>query len=294
MIERLIPNQDFHLQISDPSNNNAVLQTVLLNSGPPVTEPFPVPYPYTGCKPAVVFNDSSIPATSNDFLITGTTVDNSADYKTQTTTGIYAGRDTFAHWSAANGFGGAATETSAVYFNNADLKFGRSMHCRTVSHTGSPFTQDWIACYVSNFGKVGVDFSQQASNPLTDAYANTNVVATVAMEYHPDQTDKVQFWAFKGDTPPATAGDYFPNPALESKVTNPCPTSASAVTKVAMADPERLSTARFFCRSMSIYSSAMMEMHCKTPWAAARRVRLKPISVNSISLHCSPPTTAAV
>jgi hypothetical protein len=223
VIERLIPNQDFHLQISDPSNNNAVLQTVLLNSGPQVTEPFPVPYPYTGCKPAVVFNNSSIPPTSNDFLITGATVDNSADYKTQTTTGIYANRDTFAHWSAANGFGGAATETSAVYFNNADLKFGRSMHCRTVSHTGSPFTQDWIACYVSNFGTVGVDFSQQASNPLTDAYANTNVVATVAMEYHPDQTDKVQFWAFKGDTPPATAGNYFPNPALDVEGNKPMP-----------------------------------------------------------------------
>ena len=223
VIERLIPNQDFHLQISDPSNNNAVLQTVLLNSGPQVTEPFPVPYPYTGCKPAVVFNNSSIPPTSNDFLITGATVDNSADYKTQTTTGIYANRDTFAHWSAANGFGGAATETSAVYFNNADLKFGRSMHCRTVSHTGSPFTQDWIACYVSNFGTVGVDFSQQNSNPLTDAYANTNVVATVAMEYHPDQTDKVQFWAFKGDTPPATAGNYFPNPALDVEGNKPMP-----------------------------------------------------------------------
>lgn len=218
VIERLIPNQDFNLQISD-TNTNAVLQTVLLNSGPPVAVPYPVPYPYNGCKPAVVFNNNSIPPTSNHFLILGTTVDNSADYQTQTTTGIYANRDTFPHWLAANGFGGAATETHAVYFNNADLKFGRSMHCRTVSHAGSSFAQDWIACYVSNFGIVGVDFNQQTSNPLTDAYANTNVVATVAMEYHPDQTNKVQFWAYKGDA----AGSYFPDPALDVEGNKPMP-----------------------------------------------------------------------
>ncbi len=222
VIERLIPNQDFNLQISD-GTTSVVLQTVLLNSGPPVAVPFPVPYPYDGCKPAVVFNNNSIPPTSNHFLITGTIVDTSADYQTQTTTGNYANRDTFAHWLAANGFGSTATETNAVYFNNGDLQFGRSMHCRTVLHAGSSFTQDWIACYVSNFGSVGVDFSQQGSNPLTDAYANTNVVATVTMEFHPDQTDKVQFWAFKGDNPAITAGNYFPNPALDVEGNKPMP-----------------------------------------------------------------------
>ena len=221
VIERLISNQDFTLQISDA--NNTLLQTVTLNSGPAVTVPFPVPYPYDGCKPAVVFNNSLIPPTSKHFLITGTTADNSADYQIKTTTGIYAGRDTFAHWLTANGFGGGAAETHAVYFNNADLKFGRGMHCRTVSHTGSSFAQDWIACYVSNFGSVGIDFGDQASNPLNDAYANSNVVATVAMEFHPDQTDKVQFWAYKGDNPPATAGTYFPNPALDVEGNKPMP-----------------------------------------------------------------------
>jgi hypothetical protein len=215
VIERLVPNQDFHLQISDA--NNVILQTVLLNSGSPVAVPFPVPYPYDGCKPAVVFNNSSIPPTSNHFLITGTITDTSADYKTKTTTGNYANRDTFAQWLSANGFGGGASESKAIYFNNGDLQFGRSMHCRNVAHAGSAFAQDWIACYVSNFGSVGVDFNQQASNPLTDAYANTKVVATVAMEYHPDQTDKVQFWAFKGD------GSYFPNPALDAEGNKPMP-----------------------------------------------------------------------
>jgi len=222
VIERLVPNQDFNLEIRDGATS-AVLQTVLLNSGPAVVVPFPVPYPYDGCKPAVVFNNNSIPPTSNHFLITGTITDTSADYQTKTTSGNYANRDTFAHWLSANGFGGGAAESKAVYFNNGDLQFGRGMHCRSVAHGTSAFAQDWIACYVSNFGSVGVDFNLQASNPLTDAYANTNVVATVAMEFHPDQTDKVQFWAFKGDNPAATAGNYFPNPALDAEGNKPMP-----------------------------------------------------------------------
>jgi hypothetical protein len=220
VIERLIPTQDFNLQISD-GTTHALLQTVLLNSGPPVTVPFPVPYPYAGCKPAVIFNNSAIPPTSDHFLISGTITDNSADYQTQTTTGNYAGRGTFPTWLSTNGFGGSATETKAVYFNNGDLKFGRSMHCRSVAHAGTPFAQDYIACYVSNFGSVGLDFGDQphatGTSVLSDAYSNTNVVATVAMEYHPDQTDKVQFWAYKAD------GSYFPNPALDVEGKKPMP-----------------------------------------------------------------------
>jgi hypothetical protein len=217
VIERLVPSQDFHLEIRDSATNN-VLQTVLLNSGPapnPVV-PFPVPYPYDNCKPAVIFNNISVPPTSDHFLVFGTITDNSADYKTQTTTGNYTGRDTFPHWLATNGFGGGATEVSAVYFNNGDLKFGRSMHCRLVPPSGA-FTQTYTACYVSNFGSVGLDFTDQPTNPLTQAYANTPIAATVAMEFHSDQADKVQFWAFKGN------GDYFPNPALDVEGNKPMP-----------------------------------------------------------------------
>src|ERR1051326_8866449 len=43
------------------------------------------------------------------------------------------------------------------------------------------------------------------------------------MEFHPDQTDKVQFWAYKGDNPAATAGNYFPNPALDVEGNKPMP-----------------------------------------------------------------------
>jgi hypothetical protein len=217
VIERLVPNQDFYLEIQDNSSHN-ILQRVLLNSGPaPATPlPFPVPTPYADCKPAVVFNNKSVPPTSDHFLIFGTIPDNSADYKTQTTTGLYTGRATFAGWLSANGFGGGATEVSAVYFNNGDLKFGRSMHCRSVTKHGG-FTADYIACYVSNFGSVGLDFDDQPANPLQEAYANTPITATVAMEFHPDQTDKVQFWAFKGN------GDYLPAPALDVEGPKPMP-----------------------------------------------------------------------
>jgi hypothetical protein len=221
VIERLMPSQDFHLQISD-GTTHAVLQMVLLNSGPPVTVPFPVPYPYDGCKPAVIFNNNSIPPTSDHFLISGTIADNSVDYQTQTTTGNYAGRGTFSTWLSTNHFGGGAAETKAVYLNNGDLKFGRSMHCRSVSHAGTPFSQDYIACYVSNFGSVGLDFGDQphqtGTSVLSDAYSDTNdVIATVAMEYHPDQTDRVQFWAYKGD------GSYLPKPALDVEGAKPMP-----------------------------------------------------------------------
>ena len=217
VIERLAPDADFNLIISD-ATTHANLQTVLLNSGPSVSVPFPVPFPYDGCKPAVVFNNgATIPPTSDHFLITGTIIDSSSDYKTQTTTGSYAGRDTLTGWKNANGFTAGAAETRASYFNNGDLQFGRDMHCRDVSHAGSGFSQNWIACYVTNFGSVGIDFNHQPGNPVNDAYTNANPVATVAMEWHPEQTDKVQFWAFKGN------GDYLPAPALDVEGGKPMP-----------------------------------------------------------------------
>ena len=217
VIERLVPNQDFNLQISDASSH-AVLQTVLLNSGPAATEPWPVPFPFIGCKPAVVFNENSIPPTSDHFLITATTQDNSNDYKTRTTTGIYASRGTLTDWLSTNGFAGTAPESHATYFNDGDLKFGRDMHCRTVPHAGNPnFSLDWIACYVTNYGQVGVDFVHQPSNPVTDAYNHQGAIATVAMEYHPDQADRVQFWAYRGDN------TYLPTPALDVEGGKPMP-----------------------------------------------------------------------
>jgi hypothetical protein len=91
------------------------------------------------------------------------------------------------------------------------------MHCRNVSSAGTGFSQDWIACYVTNYGSVGVDFAHQPSNPVTDAYNHLNVVATVAMEYHPDQVDRVQFWAYNN------ANNYLARPALDVEGGKPMP-----------------------------------------------------------------------
>jgi len=240
VIERMVPNQDFHLLITD-NTTNALLRDVVLNSGPAVAGiPFPVPYPYNQCAPTVVFNNHTVPPSSQNFLLNGVLADpftRAQQYKDATTTGNYAGRSTLPDWLTTNHFGGGNPETHAVYFNNGDLKFGRNMHCHTVSHTGSPFAQDWIACYVSNFGTVGLDFADQRGptnnpiNPLSDAtdgaYADLNPVATVTMEYHPDQTNaEVQFWAYK------KTGEYFfdPDPthfvygpALDVEGTKPMP-----------------------------------------------------------------------
>lgn len=220
-IERLVPNQDFQLVIDDNTAAHNVLQTVTLNSGVADAVGFPVQYPYNGCNGPITIHYNTIPTPPN-FLVPATIVDNSADYKTQTTTGFYQDRDTLTGngspgsigWKGRNGFpasGNAPDETNAAYFNNGDLKFGRSMHCRITGHTGAG---DSYACYVSNFGNVGTDDSVAA---LIDTYANTNIQATVAMEYHPDQTNKVQFWAYLAN------GNYFPNPKLDAQGNKPMP-----------------------------------------------------------------------
>lgn len=214
-IERMAPNEDFTLVIDDNSSAHTILQSVALNSGPPTSVPFPVPPPYTGCNGPISIYYNSIPAAPT-FLISGT-ASGPADYQTlTTTTAPYTNRDTLPHWLSANGFGGSATESHAVYFNNGDLKFGRDMHCRTVSHGGSGFSQDWVACYVRNYGNVGQDFSTQPT-VLNGAYSNAAPVATVAMEYHPDQASKVQYWAYD------SGGSYLASPTLDSQGPKPIP-----------------------------------------------------------------------
>ena len=76
-------------------------------------------------------------------------------------------KTTLAAWKTANGYG-AGDEASAVYFNAADLGFGRSMHMRR--KVGSDSNTD-TAFYVSNF--------QNAE----EARMGIAVIATVAMDY---------------------------------------------------------------------------------------------------------------
>jgi len=93
-------------------------------------------------------------------------------------------RETLADYKARNGFtvnDGAEIETT--YYNEADLRFGRNMHCRR-----RPAVPGIIACYVVNFGPP--PFLNNQANPawpneaqsLSDAVAKLHPFATVAME----------------------------------------------------------------------------------------------------------------
>ncbi len=84
-------------------------------------------------------------------------------------------RSTLADWKIANGFGQPADdEAAAIYVSHADLGFGRHMHMRRKGQR--------VAFYVDNFPTID------------DAVHNTNLFATVAMEWSPA---------------PGTSGPYF-------------------------------------------------------------------------------------
>jgi hypothetical protein len=80
-------------------------------------------------------------------------------------------RTTFDDWKAVNGFSfSGAEDAHAVYLNGADLNFGRSMFVKTRSNGD-------VASYVQNYPT------------LADAINNTNLIATVAMEYRAPEND---------------------------------------------------------------------------------------------------------
>ena len=117
---------------------------------------------------------------------------------------------TFKGWKAAHGFGAdptspASGEVRATYYNNADLQFGRDMHCRA----NSTFFQTAVACYVSNYGANGKTFGSDPQGAVSNASANSGRIATVAMTYvfnrlivipggggAPPQDYRVQFYVF--------------------------------------------------------------------------------------------------
>jgi hypothetical protein len=97
-----------------------------------------------------------------------------------------------------NNTGFPTGEATAVYFNNADLKLGRDMHCRVASGGR-------VACYVSNY----LDKAQPPAGSApallsaTDAHlhgSTNNLFATVAMIWDPNQPvdTSVQFYVFNG------------------------------------------------------------------------------------------------
>ncbi|MCE9672154.1 hypothetical protein LY474_30540 [Myxococcus stipitatus] len=83
-------------------------------------------------------------------------------------------------------------EASAVYYNEADLGFGREMHCKsfdTLLGTG-------VACYVNNYGTNArqAAFPADPMKALTLAHGGHDAFATVAMVYTPPNlVDAIKF-----------------------------------------------------------------------------------------------------
>lgn len=92
-------------------------------------------------------------------------------------------RETLGDFKARNGFTvNDGAEIEATYYNEADLRFGRNMHCRR-----RPAAPRIIGCYVVNFGPPPFVNGPNPAWPneaqsLSDAVAKLHPFATVAME----------------------------------------------------------------------------------------------------------------
>jgi len=262
-VERMTPNQLFTLTVTDSSMPMRSVVASTLNSGPGLD---PVQFPsgfdtdtvgFSHCNgpsgPGSSYSISNItlPSTlisgSPYFLgpVNGGTFSsgNSTLYQQATDAQSGGTRETLTKWKNVNGFTTATPTTQlcqapnsgeacAIYFNNADLEFGRDMHCRVTNPaTGA------TACYVSNFGTVGTEDApaalsqaeqyEQSGQALvfpSGPHAGQPVPqppATVAMEYDPNPADPlagVQFWAYDAN------GNYLVNgAALDDQGKKPLP-----------------------------------------------------------------------
>jgi hypothetical protein len=229
-VERMTPNQNFTLTITDSGAPPAVV-SVPLFSGPGLDlTSFPGGLDtdtvnFSHCNGPVQIGNNILPPTTPYFLgpvFGGTIVDNSANYQAATDANPGGTRDTLNHWKAANGFHTDGTlapgEAAAIYFNNGDLKFGRDMHCRVTNNT-----PDATACYVSNFGNPPPSDDAALALSQAEAYEASGQsfpqpVATVTMEFDPTAgPGAVQFWAYKGD------GTYLAHPVLDDQGGKPIP-----------------------------------------------------------------------
>jgi hypothetical protein len=130
---------------------------------------------------------------------------------------------TFEGWKSTFGFSvdptkPASGEVHAAYYNNADLQFGRDMHCRS---NLTP-TIETVACYVSNYGDAPHTFGSDPQTSVGNAASNTGRIATVAMVYsfHQQggtQTDRVQFYVFGTLNNDANDGALLNAAALDSE-----------------------------------------------------------------------------
>jgi carboxypeptidase family protein len=146
------------------------------------------------------------------------------DYQGAADTWAGGDHSNFARFLETNHFADGG-EASAVYFNNADLKLGRDMHCRKRS-------DNVIACYVSNYldGMAPPGTAAIVLQTTANAHAHPGTVtpfATVAMEWKPDTTSdgiatSVQFWAYNGQ------GDRLTEALLDSEGAKPIPQICTA------------------------------------------------------------------
>jgi hypothetical protein len=147
---------------------------------------------------AIVTLTASFP--NHETFLTGLPGPNSPADETNYATAVDAwatsgSHATFTDFKATNGFP-ANDEATAVYFNNADLKLGRDMHCRVASGAR-------VACYVSNYNDKAQPPAGSAPALLAAASAHTSgnanlLFATVAMEWDPSKPvdTSVQFWVY--------------------------------------------------------------------------------------------------
>jgi hypothetical protein len=114
-----------------------------------------------------------------------------SDLETKQYYGQIQAPDTLNGFLTKYGFNG--TETTATYYNEADLGLGREMHCKYISTAGGT----GAACYVKNYGVLNGQpvFGGDSNLALQDAVARTNSFATVAMVYVPPRSNpnSVQF-----------------------------------------------------------------------------------------------------
>ncbi|WP_158807634.1 carboxypeptidase-like regulatory domain-containing protein [Beijerinckia sp. L45] len=116
----------------------------------------------------------------------------------------------------------AAGEIHATYFNNADLQFGRDMHCRSATSISSTS----IACYVSNYGDGTHTFGSDPQTAIARAIANAGRIATVAMTFsqshllllgQPSPPPQVNFFVFNAGLSDVNDGALVTEAVLDSQ-----------------------------------------------------------------------------
>ncbi|MEP7336137.1 MAG: hypothetical protein ABI977_00100 [Acidobacteriota bacterium] len=177
VVVRLPPSTPITIDVLDSNGNPIATARQIVTTGPAnigVPELNP-PYPYVMCTAEVVLT-LGLPADGGflDFSSVGLSTEAEA-------TAYYAAidptnaKDTLTKWKNENGFA-SGDEASAIYFNEGDLGFGRSMHVQEVGSNR--------AFYVSNYPTVD------------EARLDVNLIATVAMEYSPHPSGGARYTKF--------------------------------------------------------------------------------------------------